>query len=331
MNLKIGVVENNVDPLKLGRCQVRIFGFHTEVRTDYPTTDLPWCTFISNSSNISGEGNFFIPNNGDYVAISFFDPEEQKPVILGVIPKFVESLPDFDTGFSDPNEVNPDSNFTDESGISRLARNENITDTIIQDKKDDRTTGVQCNSVSWDEPETLYDTEYPHNKVIHTQHHVIELDDTSSKERVHIFHKSGTSKEIHPNGDEVNLIKSNRYAVIDSDNNILVKGNYNVRVETNQNKEIGGHENNKVGGDRIVDVGQNSTENVDGNKLVDVDGSAKMDAGTAAEVKGGTTAKLTAGTTAEVTGTTINVSSSGAVNISAGGAVTITGATIALN
>ena len=29
-NWWVGVVENRMDPLKLGRCQVRIFGYHTE-------------------------------------------------------------------------------------------------------------------------------------------------------------------------------------------------------------------------------------------------------------------------------------------------------------
>ena len=36
-----GVVENRQDPLGLGRCQVRIFGAHTEVLSDIPSDDLP--------------------------------------------------------------------------------------------------------------------------------------------------------------------------------------------------------------------------------------------------------------------------------------------------
>lgn len=295
MNIKIGIVENNVDTMKLGRCQVRIFGLHTENRTEYPTADLPWSVFLTNSSNVSGEGNFFIPNNGDFVAITFLDPEEQKPLILGVIPKFVETLPDFTSGFSDPNSINPKSDYTDESGISRLARNENISDTIIQDKKDDRTTGVQCNGVSWNEPETPYDAEYPHNKVIHTKYHVIELDDTASKERVHIYHKSGTSKEIHPNGDEVDLIKSKRYVVVDSDNNILVKGNYNMRVETNINKEVVGNENKKIGGNKVDTILGNATEDITGNKTIDTDGSTTIDGGTTVDINSGSKMTVDAG------------------------------------
>ena len=42
-NWWVGVVENRMDPLQLGRCQVRIFGHHTENKQLLPTSDLPWC------------------------------------------------------------------------------------------------------------------------------------------------------------------------------------------------------------------------------------------------------------------------------------------------
>ena len=348
MELRMGVVEDNVDPMKLGRLRVRVFGLHSEDRTEYPTADLPWAVMLHQLSAVSGQGEFFVPNNGDWVAVSFFDPEMQRPVVLGVMSRFVESLPDFASGFSDPNSVNPSSDFVGESGVPRVARNENIADTIIQDKKDNRTAGVQCVGESWDEPETPYAAEYPNNRVIHTRHHVIELDDTNGVERVHVYHKSGTSVEMHPNGDQVELIKAKRFVVVSSDNDVLVQGKYNTRIELDSNKQIEGDENKKVAGDvstditgdRIVAVGQDSTETVGQNKKVDATGSAeyksgtssKMDAGTSAEVKGGTTAKLDAGTSATVNaGTTITISAGGAVNISASGAVTITGSTISLN
>ena len=37
-----GVVEDRLDPLKIGRCRVRILGFHTEDKNKIPTNDLPW-------------------------------------------------------------------------------------------------------------------------------------------------------------------------------------------------------------------------------------------------------------------------------------------------
>ena len=37
-----GVVEDRHDPLYLGRCRVRILGWHTEDRIQMPTVSLPW-------------------------------------------------------------------------------------------------------------------------------------------------------------------------------------------------------------------------------------------------------------------------------------------------
>ena len=37
-----GVVEDVGDPLQLGRCRVRIFGFHLKNKVELPTADLPW-------------------------------------------------------------------------------------------------------------------------------------------------------------------------------------------------------------------------------------------------------------------------------------------------
>ena len=52
-----GVVENRKDPLLLGRCQVRIHGWHTENLMQIPTQDLPWAHPImplsTNTSTVS--------------------------------------------------------------------------------------------------------------------------------------------------------------------------------------------------------------------------------------------------------------------------------------
>ena len=41
-NWWMGVVESRDDPLNLGRCQVRIFGHHTDNTEDIPTSSLAW-------------------------------------------------------------------------------------------------------------------------------------------------------------------------------------------------------------------------------------------------------------------------------------------------
>ena len=53
-----GVVEDIGDPLRLGRCRVRIFGYHTDNLLDLPTADLPWAYPMQpiTSATISGIG-----------------------------------------------------------------------------------------------------------------------------------------------------------------------------------------------------------------------------------------------------------------------------------
>jgi iron-sulfur cluster repair protein YtfE (RIC family) len=98
-NWWIGVVENRMDPLNMGRCQVRIFGFHTENKQLIPTADLPWAPCLS-SPNASH--SFSTPKEGDYVIGFFADGQSsQNPTIMGIYPGIKQSGGS-DKGFSDP-------------------------------------------------------------------------------------------------------------------------------------------------------------------------------------------------------------------------------------
>lgn len=87
----MGVVEDTNDPLQLGRCRVRCFGYHPK-RIDTNTPDeqpvppehLPWATCLmpANLQNFYGR-----PNAGDWVIGFFLDATDaQEPVILGILP-----------------------------------------------------------------------------------------------------------------------------------------------------------------------------------------------------------------------------------------------------
>ena len=59
----------------------------------------------------------------------------------------------------------------------------------------------------WTEPESAANTDYqpvyPYNNITQTEAgHTFELDDTPTRERVRLQHRSGTFIEMHPNGDE---------------------------------------------------------------------------------------------------------------------------------
>src|SRR5574337_301529 len=80
-----GIVENNEDPLKLGRLKVRVphvWGSSSTGSGYIPTNDLPWalpCGMPAGGSSASG-GISLLPGSGDNVFVRFMDGEAEKPV-----------------------------------------------------------------------------------------------------------------------------------------------------------------------------------------------------------------------------------------------------------
>ena len=85
----IGVVEDRMDPLKLGRVRVRILGYHLDNKAVLPTEDLPWALPMQpiTSAAISGVGSAPVgPVEGTWVLGFFADGKDcQQPVIMGTI------------------------------------------------------------------------------------------------------------------------------------------------------------------------------------------------------------------------------------------------------
>ena len=80
----VGAIENRADPLGIGRCQVRIFGWHSSNKLKVPKDDLPWAhpMYPLNSSR-----TFSAPQVGEWVVGFFLDGESaQQPVMMGIIP-----------------------------------------------------------------------------------------------------------------------------------------------------------------------------------------------------------------------------------------------------
>ena len=84
-----GVVEDRKDPLFLGRCRVRILGWHTEDKSTLPTEDLPWAQAILpiTSASQTGVGESPVgPVEGTWVMGFFRDGElAQEPVMMGTM------------------------------------------------------------------------------------------------------------------------------------------------------------------------------------------------------------------------------------------------------
>jgi hypothetical protein len=85
----VGVVEDRKDPEKLGRCRVRIFGYHTADIAILPREELPWAIPMQpiTSAGTSGVGSTPLgPVEGSWVFGWFLDNEEnQQPVMMGTL------------------------------------------------------------------------------------------------------------------------------------------------------------------------------------------------------------------------------------------------------
>ncbi len=107
-----GVVEDRQDPLQLGRCRVRILGFHPQERTAVAVEQLPWAYPLQDitSAAMSGIGHAPVgPVEGTWVMGFFRDGEDaQEPVMLGTIGGIPHDLPCLrGLGFFDPNGIYP--------------------------------------------------------------------------------------------------------------------------------------------------------------------------------------------------------------------------------
>lgn len=288
-----GVVENRVDPLKLGRCQVRIFNWHTEDKALIPTADLPWAHPIFPLNATAP----YAPKEGDWIMGFFMDSESaQYPVMMGVVPGIPEIATQPDKGFADPRSAEILSRFprppasrsyaegtgvtiTEKSAAERypnilnqpttpnLARNEDLSGSFIEERKNNVSKAVPTAlDDTWDEPATEYNPVYPFNKVsISESGHIHEIDDTPGKERLHTAHRSGTFEEIYPNGSRVTKVVKNDYQIIMADENVLIMGTCNITINGKAKLYIKSDYDVKVDGDMNVTVKGNLNTSVTGD------------------------------------------------------------------
>ena len=267
----LGVVERRDDPLKLGRHKVRIFGWHTDDLNLIPTDELPWATIIVSPNNTL---SFSAIQEGDYVFGFFQDGMSgQSPVIVGVYANAIQSEQNKTKGFS---PQGPTKNVPEmPSGLTK-------SETTSEPQAFDGFT----------EPEsaanTNYQPVYPYNNVTQTPSgHSFELDDTPTRERVRLQHKSGTFLEMHPNGNEVHKIYGKGYTITLGDHNISIgvdgqtSNKCNIVVHGDVNLNVKGDFTQEVDGDYKLHVKGNYKQTVDKITSVTSVGDMKIVAGAA--------------------------------------------------
>ena len=121
----VGVVEDRMDPKRLGRLRVRCLGHHTEDKDKLKTEDLPWAHPMNpiTSATVSGIGQTPLGAvEGTWVVGFFTDNDLQQPVIMGTLPGVPKSRSTGEKGFEDPSGIYP--RYAGESDVNRLAINE---------------------------------------------------------------------------------------------------------------------------------------------------------------------------------------------------------------
>jgi hypothetical protein len=299
-----GVVENIDDPLGAGRVKVRVHGIHPMSKQQTPTEDLPWASPLHPTTSPAkagvGFGGVGVVVGSDVMVVFRDQGHFQQPIILG-------TLPGLHAGEEGSSIQAAKDGTPRESDLGRLATG-NLTDKTIIKTKNDSVTKTEGDLVI-SEPKSPYAAKYPANKTYVTPGgHVIELDDTAGAERIHIYHKSGSFSEIHPDGTNVVRTVGNTYSIN--------KQTLNVTVGTDENVHVGGNSNEFVGGNEVVNIGGNQTETVKGNVSITVNGTTNVKSN---------------GTMNIESGADIHMKSGGSFTVNAGGDITMNGSTINLN
>ena len=230
-----GVVEDRLDPLKIGRCRVRILGFHTEDKHEIPTASLPWAypaTPITSEPDSTPTG----PREGTWVMGFFRDGKNaQEPVMTHQIDYGMINKNKPNEGFNDPetNTTKPSKPLL----VTERDEGEMNTHKLAVGEKSGTLLGTNSLTKSSlvlplvSEPETKYAATYPYNKVSESDSgHVFEVDDTKGAERISVRHRSGSFYEIHPDGGQVVKIKGKNYELTLDDKNIHIDGDLNINV-----------------------------------------------------------------------------------------------------
>tara|TARA_B100000809_G_scaffold7337_1_gene7242 strand:- start:30203 stop:31213 length:1011 start_codon:yes stop_codon:yes gene_type:complete len=240
-----GRVEDRDDPLEIGRCRVRILGFHSQDKGDIPVDGLPWAYPAMPINSRPGDPPVG-PVVGTWVMGFFRDGNDaQEPVMTHIIDSGYKTEDDSAPPESAPSWGGKREILTDEINTNRLARGE-TADTYVSDYTagetfDGTSTSGEVIPISLTVPDLGYDAKYPHNKVEESQAgHVTEVDDTPGSERLSKVHSSGTFEVIKGDGARVVKIIGEDFEMVLSSKTLKVSGNLNIVSDGDINFKAGG-------------------------------------------------------------------------------------------
>lgn len=343
-----GVIEDNNDPEKAGRCRVRVFGIHSElniktVLEGIPVDELLWAEPAMGliEGSITGFGLWSVPVQGSHVFVFFENGNPMQPRYFATVPGIPTEAPAqpderSKVGFQDPDGVYPiqtaeqpdHPNELNEPDVHKLARGETQF-TLVNEKIDRQIIDIQtADGNTWNEPLPYYDARYPENIVLATHGGItVELDNTVipaegeggtevGKRRISIYHPSHTFIEISEEGDISFRNERDRFEIVTRNRKIYIMAGEDKTVDLNQTLYVKNDKTEKVGGDEVKTVENDYTLNV-GNEMTEDVGASKS--------------VTVAQDMTEDIGGNLEITVGGNVDITASGPVTVTAPSISLN
>ena len=244
----VGSVISINDPLELGRIRVRIYGIHSDNKTDIPDRDLPWAQVVTpiTEGGTKGYGSNIGVQVGAEVFGMFLDGDHsQLPLILGSMPKNENTknnsvstnlLARTDLAVKHPSYINRAKgrvNDDDGEAIEYYKAKPPKVTSVAPDK----TSPIDYyDTKSWVEPVISGGEipEYPDNHVYETPGgHIMEFDNSPGKERFHQYHPSGSYEEIIATGQRTLKSTGPNYELYLDSASIFIKGDHNVTIGGN--------------------------------------------------------------------------------------------------
>lgn len=227
-----GTVESSLDPEKRGRCLLRV---PAVLGHDIISEWAEPAVVIAGPGGNWGECR--VPPKGATVWVRFRDGNVNRPIYGG------GWSPEPSAPYHLPNRA-----LGNDQGLSKG------TDSFI-----DALQAIK------QEPDDPFAAEYPFNRVVQTESgHTIEYDDTPGHERIHIWHKTGSFREVHPDGTVVIRTVMQKYEIVLGDDVLHVHGTKNVKIDGDLIEYVTGNVYKKVGKDMITVVRGQSILSVDG-------------------------------------------------------------------
>ena len=253
-----GTVEDIMDPEKLGRIKVRMYGIHTDDKSEIPTEALPWAQTMMPITSASIDGVGQSPTGivvGSWVVGFFRDGENaQDPVVWGSIYGITqERAGTYGEQGGLPLIGGSEENQSDVNKVNT----ENRSDTIAEYKENSRVT----------EPSAQDDRTYPDGTgtVSSRSGHHKEINDTPGNERILTYHVGGSFQEYQHNGDVVDRIVADYFQIIEDDLYIHVGKDCEWIVEGDLDITIGGNMSEEVGATKEMFGGATITIDSNGN------------------------------------------------------------------